>query len=846
VGPGRLPRFDPVGHREAARSGHATARLAGTAVGMIENLVGYAAREEERRGKIHGSIRGGGDPRGVLEGLRGRDPAMLGPEEAAAWQAATNQLAVEVEVEAKKEMGLQYLQALDNKEGPAALGERLDMVTGGFSETLELLNPATARELAVKLDEYRNAQFVRFSDFSLKETRARKRAEAALRLDALNIGLENLAASPVSNVKGLIKQEIDGMADWLRGQGYDSDAIAREISSSKRRAAIARVMGEFERAESVSGRQKLIEKLEAEPLEDLSLRDTTSLAQALRRRVASQASAVTAEVRGLRESIDDEILSVVSAGGIPDTKLLAEARAELGALRERGASRAQLAAVGERVEAAERRILYMRAIRDLPLEGLLAERDRLAAEIGLGENVTPEDIMRLTDIKRHLESIATEKGRWKKFISPAIDAMERLQGDVKAFRRVGDAEISEVLDTVSALEFAGVPGALIQPVREDASRLLSMRDLFNDIADDNSLVLEAKVAALRKRGGGEFLDAFDKRLSAMETALKQDPLSWADEAGVITLDRDIVPAILAQDEQRLLRRRQDADKMSAHYTVPPKFLTGNEALALSAALESMPIGEQAIALGQIVSGFGKDAMIVMEQLGAGAPELAHIGGLMALDAPLPVVDAALKGRAVRAGIEDRALGEFFDMRDRRMRVLSGLTGSRAVIDVVHRIKSVGDLIYLGQGGSASGYFDASAYELALQHAAGMREIDGERFGGFVEYNGKNILLPVNVSQDGIEDIFDDMEAAEDILPLAVAQEESGEFVSYDRLPIGVVNEQRVSLKTIQKSQLISVGDGIYKLMYRDEILFAPNGRPYLIDLTRVSREIPRLHLKLSE
>jgi len=71
--------------------------------------------------------------------------------------------------------------------------------------------------------------------------------------------------------------------------------------------------------------------------------------------------------------------------------------------------------------------------------------------------------------------------------------------------------------------------------------------------------------------------------------------------------------------------------------------------------------------------------------------------------------------------------------------------------------------------------------------------------------------------------------------LAVVQDqETGELLPYDKMPVGAVNNQAFSLGDISRYRLITVGDGIYKLRHPSspETMFTPDGFPYLIDLKR--------------
>lgn len=850
VGTGDVPRIDMAAGREAARTSEAMARA-------MDRISSFAFKQVERRNTLEGSMLGASDPTRTLTQLQDQDPASFNAGEAAAYNAAVKGLSAEIEVEAKREMGKQYLASVEAGEDPTQLAERLDMVTLGFSDALGMMDPAAAQEVSLTLDSYRNAQFLNYSEDHIKKKKQESRAQGALNLETMNESLENLARSGMSDatINKDIDQGVEAIGAMLRAQGYNEEEVADAMIRASRKAHIARVRGGFDRLETPEERLKYADRLEADIGKDggltrgISDDNAQTLVRNFRTAANSDISALNSEIANLKADLNYEVSTVVSAGGIPSTAVIDTMRARIDALEDAGADKARLAEVKERLATAEGHIEYFRGIQGFNLEELRQERDTITNRMGAEEAGTPEDILRLKIVKSRLSAMASDErsdnAAWKATatsIGRSVDALEKV---AKRFDPIRDEDVAAINDGINKLEAEGAPEDMVAALRSDVARLTAMSELFNDVANDSTMTLEDKINTLRQRDGGysadesEFLALMEQRLTAMETGLKDDPLSWGNGSGVVTLGVDLVERVLSPDSSpeditsAVEARVKDANKVSAHYSTPKTILTKSEATALATALEEMPVELQTVTLNKLSTAFGQDALVVLGQISKDAPELAHIGGMMVLGADEATIDAAMRGRLIKAGKEDRALGEMTDMRDQRVTLFDGLSTSAPMIKTMDRLKSVADLIYLGKGGSAGGSFDRDLYNEALQLAAGRQVINGEERGGIVTYNGRNIIIPSSIkADDGVDDIFDNMESVNDLTALAVTQGPDGQMKPYDELPVGVLNQQAVPLSVVQRANLISVGDGLYKMAYKGEVLFAPNGQPYLIDLKR--------------
>lgn len=860
--PGNLPRVDFAAGREAARTSQTLAQA-------MDRISNYAFESAKRSQTIEGSRAGAADPKGTLLSLEDRDPSSFSFRESAAYASAVEGLSAQVEVEAKKTMGEIILDSTQKGENPQQLGERLDMAVIGFSDSLALLDPGTSQKLQLTLDNYRNAQYLNFSESYMKEQRRVNRAVGATNLDVMNQSLESMARSSMASgtMDFMIDDALVSIEAYLRGQDYSEEEIAAELIRSKKRAVIARARGEFERLDTVEEQLQFVEdfKKDIGPNKGLARGMTDATAEALANSFETQAksarSALNGEIANLKADIAIDVSSVVKSGGVVGTQVIDKLRVRIQNLEEQGGDKARIAELKEILNSAEGNIEYFQGIQEFNIEQLEAEVQRLGSV--RDEEATPDSLLRLRVAKSRLASLESEAREnnleWSsdaKAIGKSVDSLITV---VERFDPIRSQDVESIKSAINTLEGKGAPPEMIAALRQDVGVLEALSESYNDVANDSSIDLEGKINRLRQRISddgatpleSELLKNMNERLTSMRTALREDAMNWANSAGVVNIQTDLVEKIFSAElvtnadgsigvddftAGMIEKRIVDANKVASHYNIAPQILTRAEASALAAAIDDQPVEQQAAMLSRVVSAFGPKALDVLEQVHKEAPLLAHIGGLIASGGSTEVVNAAMTGRLIKQGATDRAMGELSDMKMNRIRITGGVSaGSPAMATAMGRITEVADLIYLGRGGSVGGNFNNKDYERALNDAVGAREVGGEMFGGFDTYKGRNILLPSNIAQGSVGKIMKGLETMEDVLALAITQNADGRFVPYDQPPFGFGNEQDVPLSVIKKAELVSVANGVYKLMVDGYTLFAPNEQPYLIDLTKVSQ-----------
>jgi hypothetical protein len=851
--PSGVPSIDFAAGREAVRTQE-------TFTNAMNRIADFAFKDAQRTAQIRGGMAGAEDPRGTLLDLQGRDPATLNIPEAAAYEAAVKGLSTQIQVEAKSVMGREYLESMKLGETPDQLADRLDAVTVGYSDVVGMLSPEAAQNVTLRLDDQRNAHYLNFSEDYLKKERVKARAVGASQLEEMNFAIEDMARSTLGDIDKYIDESANNIYEMLIGQEYSEEEAANEVLKAKRRAHTARLNGAYDRLETIEEKMQFADDL-ADSIGDegglargLPDANAEALANKFKLAATREQSALNGEISNLGQDIQTNVLNIVSSAGIPSQQTIKDINSRIAALEEAGADKGRIAELKEAVTMAEENIDYLRNVKDFNLDQLQAEHDRLESAIVEEEMATPSDMMRFKIIKSKLSSAVSEANAqntaWGKSATAIGQKIDNIQKIVDDFNPVDPAMFELIGQDIEALRESGAPDELVDALNAEFQIMSGRSKMFNDLADDTALELEAKLNKFRTEARedgytvseNEIINLIEGRLTAMTTALNKDPLSWANGSGVITLDQSLMMMALNPDFDPLSpevqgvvqQRRQDANAVVSHYGTQRRLLTDSEGEQLANAIVDADPQLQMAYLMRVNQVFGVDTVEALAALNKQAPVLAHMGGLMVDQTSPKVMDRMIVGRKIKDGMEDRAYGELTDMREKNITTFGGLTETPGVAKFVDNAKKIADYYYLGMGGSSSGSFDDDLYEDAIQYATGMVEIGSKRFGGIVTYNDTQVILPNNIPQDGIDKIME-FTKEEDFFKLAVVQDqETGELLPYDKMPVGAVNNQAFSLGDISRYRLITVGDGIYKLRHPSspETMFTPDGFPYLIDLKR--------------
>lgn len=330
------------------------------------------------------------------------------------------------------------------------------------------------------------------------------------------------------------------------------------------------------------------------------------------------------------------------------------------------------------------------------------------------------------------------------------------------------------------------------------------------------------------------LDMANGLLDEMRRELKQDPLGWADRTGVLQL-----APIDASSPDRLSAtfkaRAAQAETVSQLYGQEPQYLRPDERRQL--AIQIGQGGEGAIAsLASLANAAGDRAPKVMAEVSQDAPVAAMLGGhvveagitplatdaadgiaLLKTDGVKPMAPSAAVSRAELTSAAGTALQAMPKAES------AAIALANAAYEVRARRKGLTD-------------FDSDTWRVALREVLGQRTIAGETYGGIYAqgtWGGNEVVVPPNIKQDAFGDVIE-----------AVRMDD---LVASNGQPVDAQGEP-VSIATVQRARLISVGAGQYWLAAGDVeggdpqwIKRAGADEPYVLDLGKLE---PRLKSRL--
>lgn len=261
--------------------------------------------------------------------------------------------------------------------------------------------------------------------------------------------------------------------------------------------------------------------------------------------------------------------------------------------------------------------------------------------------------------------------------------------------------------------------------------------------------------------------AGNQLLSTMNTQLKKDPLSFAVQVGQVNfrpLDMTSEEAFSAS----VAERRATARTVASIYGIEPRYLTNEEAGVLTSELNTGNSVTRLMLLEGIVKNFREDSADVLSEIAKDSPGLAHIGGLMVLGLPETAKDALEGYDLIKGGYEAKLVKVVkgtgltsIDAQD----VFAEITGQSLLYNKDARLSGykVAEAIYSKKAVDAGKTeFDESLWKESVQASFGRTGKDsfygfgGNATGGFSEIRGEQVLLPVNVSADQVEDLLDDI------------------------------------------------------------------------------------------
>ena len=275
----------------------------------------------------------------------------------------------------------------------------------------------------------------------------------------------------------------------------------------------------------------------------------------------------------------------------------------------------------------------------------------------------------------------------------------------------------------------------------------------------------------------------------MRSELKRDPLTFAERSGNTSITK--IDFTSENSAIQIGKRINEANAVSAQYGSQVKFLKDNEANSLKSFFDNSQttIDAKLAVLNKINEGFGRHSQDVLKELSQkGAPELAHLGGLMKLGL---FENAKLAMQGLDLKNNNRKAPEITNINtntEYSRTVGNALQFMPAAVQGA--AKSVTDLIYNKLAIDAGEqFFRPNLYEKAAKLALGLQ---GEN-GGVDDVDGHPTLIPKQLNADQLEDMMENI----------TVDNLSAQGITIDPKLLEDINDK--------KYNLYAVGDGVYAL-----------------------------------
>ena len=378
-----------------------------------------------------------------------------------------------------------------------------------------------------------------------------------------------------------------------------------------------------------------------------------------------------------------------------------------------------------------------------------------------------------------------------------------LKSDLKEQNKILTSGGSISVDTISGLEnrakSMGVDGAELRVL---ANNLKVKKTIFDIARKTNLNSLSAEITKYSTDGIPGIGDIGNNTLleteiindlkvleTNMRSELKRDPLTFAERSGNTSITK--IDFTSENSAIQIGKRINEANAVSAQYGSQVKFLKDNEANSLKSFFDNSQttIDAKLAVLNKINEGFGRHSQDVLKELSQkGAPELAHLGGLMKLGL---FENAKLAMQGLDLKNNNRQAPEITNINtttEYSRTVGNALQFMPAAVQGA--AKSVTDLIYNKLALDAGEqFFRPKLYEKAAKLALGLQ---GEN-GGVDDVDGHPTLIPKQLDADKLEDMMENI----------TVNNLSAQGITIDPKLLEDINDK--------KFNLYAVGDGVYAL-----------------------------------
>lgn len=448
---------------------------------------------------------------------------------------------------------------------------------------------------------------------------------------------------------------------------------------------------------------------------------------------------------------------------------------------------------------------------------------------GLAGQVTPEGYNKLTSaFAQRVAADQAQNDRALREIETSVDGyLKRL----KEGYGVPAAEITALDQKVKAANnpAAGQALSFFRQLNDwtNANRMARPEQIGEQVA---GLEQQMSIDGATERGM-QALDVMKGLQAEAERGLKENPLKWAERAGIAQL-RPLDASTPQSLTSSLQARAVEAETVANHYGRQPNYFTAAEKTQLANRSQTDPSFLPRFAAA-IRAGLGDKTPKALAELSTDAPLLAHAAGLSYMtgdDKLLTEVGRAIELRNI-PGYKSALTNE-----TRRRTLASDTLGGALQLLPAETNAAITMADALWEARAQAGRFDPSgigtsgsaaeeAWAQALDEALGARIVNGEKRGGIGELNGSPVILPPNVTSQEAQDAIDTLSDA-DLRQLPP-------MLSIDGLP--------VRPHQLRNGTFVTVGAGRYRIAMGDPFsdtpkwLLTPSGDYWTLDLDRVAK-----------
>ena len=311
----------------------------------------------------------------------------------------------------------------------------------------------------------------------------------------------------------------------------------------------------------------------------------------------------------------------------------------------------------------------------------------------------------------------------------------------------------------------------------------------------------------------------DQYLKQQKSSLKNDPLKYADDQGLVD-----VPSIIGQQDpvKAISERIKQGDEVAQIYQIEPKYLRQEEKAFLSKQFHELPAQEKLQFLAGIDKGAGSKAKKILSEMNDLDPAFAHIGGLYLVgrkeaamlamqgmdimkDKSLKDATERLKGADVNAAF-DAYFGNAF-----------GPSSIKAAGPFLTTAKAIA-ITKMVQDSSLT---PSAALEEGMKLATGHTEVNGEQYGGVIEFNDQSLMVHPDHRAADYEDVFEYLTSRTNYNPNSARNARRGLerddglnfFLQKDGVnPTHPVTQRPITAEDLNDAQFVSVGVGRVMIM----------------------------------